>query len=192
MRRFPVVRLVVPLLVTLVTAVPASAQHVDALVPGDKIRFEQLDDPRGPRITGHVVSRTPDSLRVALVRDGSEATFAVRRITRVELASQLVTRRAAIGRGALGGAIAGAVAFFAGSIAGDCLGLSTSADPNCRPDGGTVAWSVLAGAAIGTAGGALWGAVRPIESWVPLVEARRAAILVAPGRGVMHVGVVLR
>lgn len=170
------------LLVTTLVAAPVAAQHVDAVVPGDRIRFVERLAPDGDRIEGTVLVNTRDSLRLALRGGVREATFARSGITRVELATEIDTRRASLVRWTTLGALMGAVALVAGTTS-NCWGnWAPSPEPGCASErsAGTVVRSAVAGAAVGAFGGALWGAVRPIQRWVPLVESRRVGFGVAP------------
>ena len=165
-------------LVLVVSALPA--QRVDAVQVGDRIRFRQLDWPDAPRLRGTVVERTRDSVHVAVGDEGSVAAFALPRLVEVERAQAFDTRRASVRRWAIGGALSGLAVFVGGAISGNCLGLSSSADPGCWPTASGVAGSALAGVVLGSIVGSAYGAVRPIERWVPLNAARSVRLGVGP------------
>lgn len=173
---------------SLVVTMAAPAGAADAFPPafarGAKMRLTMLDH---SRVEGYLLEADGQELRIR-ARDGAQRALPLPEIITVEVARRNSRRRGAAVGALFGGALLGAAGLLAWG--GDkvvhrshdgrtCYGTSIyggTYEYRC-----TTAGTLLASVASGTAIGAIVGALKPGERYVP-VDSARAAVSVLPVR----------
>ena len=142
-----------PVLILVLWAVPLVAQVERKAALGDRVRIEASKAGYG-RLTGEIISTTPDVLQLRL--DGRTTEVAVQRAQIDELLLSVASRRNTVRGASIGALIGGAAAFLYGPRKRTSIN-----DPGTRSPINTIS-GLIGGAAVG----ALVGHYTRSDSWI--------------------------